>query len=276
MALLIALWLVVLLSLLAATHSRTAHSEIRLASQHTAAAEGRALAEAGIHRAILDLLSPDADRHWSVNGTPRAFRLGGRPVLVSIRDATGLVDLNAGSGELIGALVATAGVEEDVRQAIVDAILDWRDADDLTRLSGAEDGDYAAIALPWEARDGAFASVEELRNVMGMNQAVYDAIARYATVYSGRGGVALEFAPARLIGVLTGRELPGSGEEDAADGDRPVLSSNAFYHVIARAGVAAVASVSVEAVVEISSGADVPFVVHHWRESVIDPSNVES
>jgi general secretion pathway protein K len=46
---------------------------------------------------------------------------------------------------------------------LVDAILDWRDEDDLHLVNGAEDPDYKAAGLPYGAKDGPFDSLEELQ-----------------------------------------------------------------------------------------------------------------
>ena len=62
MAMILVLWLVVLLSVLATGHARNAHSEVQLTSLHIDSAKARALAEAGAHRAILDLLMPSGMR----------------------------------------------------------------------------------------------------------------------------------------------------------------------------------------------------------------------
>ena len=58
--------------------------------------------------------------------------------------------------------------------ALVDAIVDFRDEDDLHCLQGAEDRDYADAGLPRGAKDAAFEAVEELQQVLGMTREIYD------------------------------------------------------------------------------------------------------
>ena len=78
---------------------------------------------------------------------------------MSIQDEDGKIDLNAAPDELLRGLFVSAGLDEDAGAALVDAIVDFRDEDDLTRLNGAEDRDYADAGLPYGAKDAPFEAV---------------------------------------------------------------------------------------------------------------------
>jgi general secretion pathway protein K len=58
--------------------------------------------------------------------------------------------------------------ESDDIAEIVDAILDWRDADDLKRVHGAEKEYYLGLAQPYSAKDGFLDAPEELLLVRGI------------------------------------------------------------------------------------------------------------
>ena len=264
MALVLVLWLVVLLSMLATGHTRNAHTETKLAAMHINRAEARAFAEAGVNAAILDLLRPSTKRQWRVDGTLLSFEFDGQPIAVSIRDATGLIDLNAASAGLLTKLIASADVDEAAQQRIVDAILDWRDADEFNHLYGAEDDDYRAAGLSWSARDGDFASVDELQYVMGMSRNVFDSVAPYLTVYAGTAGVNLEFAPPALITVLTGQEI----EVVEAGHDRANnQSDNATFHIQVKTAQRDHRYYSLEVVVQLLADSQIPFAILYWREA---------
>ena len=64
--------------------------------------------------------------------------------------------------------VACGMNEGDDRDAIVDAILDWRDSDDLPRELGAEEDSYQDFDPPRHVRNADFETVEELLLVDGM------------------------------------------------------------------------------------------------------------
>ena len=216
-----------------------------LASRQLAFAKARALAEAAAQHAIIELLAPNRVQAWPINGTIITINIDGHDIGVAVRDATGLVDLNAASADLLAAAFAATGGDEGWRQEIVDAILDWRDGDKLRHLNGAEDDDYLAAGHDWTARDGAFASIDELRYVLGMRQEVFDKLAPFLTVYSGRSAVNLEYAPPFLIAALTGEYLDPvappapSGAETAQMPTRIGGARNGTYHVYVNAPGAA-------------------------------------
>ena len=271
MALIIVLWLVVLLSVMAAGHARNAHTDTMLASRQLQFAKARALAEAGVQHAIIELLAHKRTYEWPVNGTVNTVSIIWHDVGIAIRNATGLVDLNGATADLLASLLAATVTEEERQQEIVDAILDWRDKDNLRHLNGAEDNDYLATGLVWTARDGAFATIDELKNVLGMRQDIFDRLAPFITVHSGHSGVNLEYAPPFLISALTGEyiepaETGLSGVGQNGGGTATGGARNGTYHVYVNAPGAAGVAATVEVVVEISSTSDQPYTILDWRE----------
>jgi general secretion pathway protein K len=264
MALIVVLWLVVLLSVMAAGHSRNVHTDTTLAARQVQSAKARALAEAGINHVILEMLAVNTDRKLLTDGSLFRVRIGEDDVTIAIRDASGFVDLNAANAELLDAALKACSVGETARRDLVDAILDWRDKDDLTRLHGVEDDDYIAAGVAWSSRDGAFESIDELKYLPGMSQARYDCLAPYVTVYSGRRGLDMEYAPPAMITALTGEEVP-TAEPDDVDGNASG-PRNGTYHIYASASGSASTIAAIEAVVRISRTSKSPFTIVDWRE----------
>ena len=60
-ALVVVLWLLVLMTVIAASHARIIRTETRLASNQVENSKARSLAEAGVHHAILELLVRDEE-----------------------------------------------------------------------------------------------------------------------------------------------------------------------------------------------------------------------
>ena len=262
MALIVVLWLVVLLSIMAAGHSKNVHTDTTLAARQVQSAKARALAEAGINHVILEMLAADSDRKLPVDGSLFNVRVGDDDVTIAIRDATGFIDLNAAKPELLEAALEACGVGETARRDLVDAILDWRDRDDLRRLHGFEDDDYMAAGVAWTPRDGAFEAVDELKYLPGMSQARYDCLAPFVTVHSGRGGLNMEYAPPALITALTGEEVPAAEADDGSAGG----PRNGTFHIYASASGSAATVAAIEAVVRISRASKTPFTIVDWRE----------
>ena len=264
MALIVVLWLVVLLSIMAAGHSKNVHTDTTLAARQVQSAKARALAEAGINHVILEMLAADSDRKLPVDGSLFTVRIGEDDVTIAIRDATGFIDLNAAKPELLDAALKACGVIDTARRDLVDAILDWRDKDDLTRLHGVEDDDYLAAGVAWTSRDGAFEAVDELKYLPGMSQALYDRLSPFLTVHSGRGGLNMEYAPPALITALTGEEVPAAETEN--DDGKSNVARNGTFHIYASASGSASTVAAIEAVVRISRASKSPFTIVDWRE----------
>lgn len=263
MALVVVLWLVVLLSVMAAGHIRNTHTETMLASRQVDFARSRAFAEAGINHIVLELLADTRERQRPVDGSIFKLDIRGQEVVVAIRDATGLVDLNAASADLLGATLRACGADQHIASELVDAILDWRDGDNLAHLNGVEDPDYRAAGVAWTARDGSFESIDELRYVLGMRQDLFDRLAPLVTVYSGRGGIDLDYAPPLLVAALGGE---GSVSMTSGTPQKGTGARNGTYHIYAGVTGRAGAVAAIEAVVSISGASENPFTVLDWRE----------
>ena len=146
---------------------------------------------------------------WRTDGTVYVWPFGGGRVWVSIQDEDGKIDLNTAPDELLRGLFVSVGLDEDASAALVDAIVDFRDEDDLRRLNGAEDRDYADAGLPYGAKDAPFEAVEELQQVLGMTRQIYKRVAPALTVHSGRRGIDPRVAPRAAL-----LALPGIGPEE--------------------------------------------------------------
>ena len=260
-ALVVVLWLVVLMTVIGASHARNMRIETSLAFNHVGTARARALAEAGINRAIMELFVSDTTTRWPLDGTARQIQLDSGSVNIAIRDASGLLDLNKADAVQLEAVLKAAGAEEALSQELADAILDWRDKDQLRRLHGAEDSDYRHAGLAWGARDGLFASVDELRYVLGMTHELFERLAPYLTVHSARSDVNLKYAPAWLFSVLTNTEREPT-ETPLVDDTQPAGP----FHITAWATSNRGARASVEAVLRIAGTGEDPYTILSWHE----------
>src|SRR5579862_7890013 len=136
-ALVAVLWVVMLLAVVAASVVTETHSEYRATRNVTSVAVAEAIADAAIYRAAADLLQAPTQRRWPSDGTPGRFAFEGRTVTLSIQDELGRIDLNYAPDELLAGLFRSVGLKAEQSDALVDAIGDWRDEDDLHRLHGA-------------------------------------------------------------------------------------------------------------------------------------------
>jgi general secretion pathway protein K len=115
-----------------------------------------------------------------------------------VQDPGSRVNLNRAGSEMLGAVLG--------RPELAAALLDWRDADDQPRATGAERDWYEATgATP--PRNGPLAAVEELALIRGFDDSVLARLEPLVTV-EGDGHVNLNTAPAAVLG-----SLPGFGAE---------------------------------------------------------------
>lgn len=212
LALLTVLWMLVMLSAVTIGLGVTARTETRLARNQVDAARAHQLAEAGVQRMILALLDsresvslrPDASR-------PIELRLAGGVAQVTVQDECGKIDLNTGWGELIRGAVQAVGASGREADAITDAILDWRDPDDQRRTHGAERRDYEREGKVGP-RNGPFATVEELRQVMGVTPELYRRLEPLLTVACLQAGI-----DPRTASLAALRSIPGIRDREVEE-----------------------------------------------------------
>jgi general secretion pathway protein K len=242
-ALVIVLWLLLLLSIMAAAHARNAHIETRLATRSVAAAEARQIADAAIELAIRDLLADSDEAALPRNGTSVSMEVLGQHVRLSLRPAAGLLDLNSAGEDTLRAVFAWGGATRERAIALAAAVLDWRDRDDAMHLAGAEADAYIEAGSPWTPRNDKFLATDELRYVLGMDNPLFRRVAPLLTVYSGRSGIDYSSAPTDLLSAL--------GAENRDPRAATSRSGTDVFHITAsingRAGVVVATEVVVAA-----------------------------
>ena len=161
-----------------------------------------AVAESGLAVAELMLMNPDQRQRWRTDGSIYQIDYAASKVRVQLRSETGKVDINSADQRLLQALMVQAPVEAKLQTSLVNAILDWRDADDLVRIEGAEKEEYKDAGLSYRPGNRPFQSVEELQLVLGMNEQVFNWLESLVTVHSGLPKVDLTQAAKEVLLVL--------------------------------------------------------------------------
>jgi general secretion pathway protein K len=262
-ALVMVLWLLVLLSVIAASHARNIRTETRLATNQVEAARARALAEAGASHAILELLVRDDSVRWLTDGTLYPLAFHGGTVAVAIRDTRGLIDLNTVDALLLDKVLTALGVDQPQRDKLIGATLDWRDHDSLKHDNGAEDDDYRLAGMQWGVRDGAFSSIEEYRYVMGMTNQIFEQLAPYLCVQSNHRGVSPEYAPPWLREVLGGTEdVPGRNPPVIVRGRN---AGSPTYKISLWATTERGSTASLDVVIKLNPAAPQGYTILSWR-----------
>ena len=208
-ALIIVLWVITLLSLIAASFVVVMRSDVRLVTNSMGRAKAEAAANAGVQRAMFELFKPiNTPERWAADGVSRDWNYQDAAVTITMNDEAGKIDINTASEPLLRGLLQSQGMTPDDAVAMVDAMADWRDTDSLKRLHGAEEAEYVAAGLKYKPANAPFQATEELKLVLGMTPPLYDRIAPLITIYSRQPGVYSQIASRAVL-----RAIPNVTEE---------------------------------------------------------------
>ena len=203
-ALLLVIWVLALVAILIGGFVLIARTE-QLESRHLEdGARARYAAEAGLSRAVYELMRPALETRWVADGRPYELEFDGAKVEVRVHDEGGKIDVNAADDKTLLAVFALAGVEQDRAERLVDAIMDWRDPDDLTHPKGAEKADYEAAGLTYGPANMPFATIGEFQQVLGMDYELFHKLRPFITVYSRSARPNFGLAQALLLQLVPG------------------------------------------------------------------------
>lgn len=183
-ALVSVVWVVALLSLIVLALVRGSRTEVLSTRIALERVQVEALAEAGVNRAILGLLELMDEERWKPDGVAHKWEYSNSQIAISVTDESGKIDINTAPVELLTSLFLAAGQDERTAQTLGDSIADWRDEDRLVRVNGAEERQYRRAGRGYRPRNGAFQSVGELRDVLGMTDELFACISPHLTVFS--------------------------------------------------------------------------------------------
>lgn len=195
-ALIMVLWVIAILSVVVLEFSFGMRTELKMTMQFRDELQLYEMAEGGLHRAIVELIYlrdpriqqkrkslkaeevPADQREWATDGRVYLLSLSGGRVEVRITGEDGKININMVSESLLRRIIRNMGLEGDVRDIVVDSILDWRDPDDFYRLNGAEHDYYRGLPEPYDCKNGPFDSLEELLLVRGVTAEIFHGVKR--------------------------------------------------------------------------------------------------
>lgn len=214
-AMVLVLWLVALLTIIAASFSTHSKIESRLAGNVKDTLQAKLLAQSGFNRAIMELMVNDPQNRWNFNGQvyPLETELG--ELKIAIRNVSGLLDLNRASADQLSKLFVIVTDDQQQREALVDRLNDWRDGDDLRRVNGAEDKDYRAAGYPYTTAGEDLKTIEELAYVMGFDAARVNKLRPYVTLNADNATIDYRYASKQLTALMKSTDQLSSELNDA-------------------------------------------------------------
>lgn len=183
------MWIFMVLSVLSAEFSRSMRDDATATQNLAEEVQARGVALAGLNQALyrtLNALQRKIDTEdtekvgtsaepdiWPADGSWHEEAYWAGRYAVRLIDEGGKISLNRADEALLRKVFETLGLDSDAQEEVVDAIIDWRDPDDLRRLHGAEDEYYQKLPEPYRAKNGDFDSVDELLLVRGITRELF-------------------------------------------------------------------------------------------------------
>ena len=222
-ALLIVLWGMAILMVTVFSFSVMTKAETHSTLAFKEGIENKFIAEAGIERGIMEIIFRNINQNqtmtlvgkelWKLDGTAHTVDMGTRSCVIRVIDESGKISLNRltdTSGIVLKNLLINQGVSPENADLIVDSILDWKDADDLHRLHGAESDYYMSFPNPYRAGNTDFETLETLILVKGVTPEILfgtdkkKGIIHFLTLYSTASRINVNAAPKEILAALPG------------------------------------------------------------------------
>jgi competence ComEA-like helix-hairpin-helix protein len=172
-ALLTAIWIMVVLLILVGGIAAMTHSEAEVARNFGDLTRARWAARSGVRRAEVEVgqvaalpytaLADDQRLLTSPEGTGTPDEM---TYQATVEDEAGKLNLNTATPEDLAVFFPPG---------VADTIVDWRDADSVPRAQGAEDDYYATLMPPYYCKNAPFTTVEELLLVRGVTREMLSA-----------------------------------------------------------------------------------------------------
>jgi general secretion pathway protein K len=201
-ALVLVLWVLLLLTIITGSFSLMARMDRLEANTLLSGTQARFSAEAAINLAVLALRDPQDETRMLADGRIYQQEIDGILIEVSAIDERGKLDINATEELGLANLFTGHGMDLTDAEFLAAAVLDWRDADELERVNGAEQDAYYAAGLAVGPANRAFMMTEELLQVIGMPYELYRKLEPGITVFSRLGEPDPAFAPVEALMAL--------------------------------------------------------------------------
>ena len=289
--LIVVLWAAVLLALLAAGFAASVRAHVHATAGALELARAEAFADGGVNLALMDLVTARQNPKFASR-----FPAGGQPVgctsasgtmmIVRIEDEAGKVNINLADERLLATFFAGLGASSDQAAQYTDRVLDFRDGNNGTRPQGTERAGYVSGGSNISPKNGAFDTVDELSQVLGLAPELTARAKPFATVHSGLTGIDGSVASSGLVAIFDAASLQsaagGLTSSAAAFGDARLparfstRSNQRAYTIHALARMASGVQYVTQAIVEFPVRSEQGYVLRQWRRgSVGDADRLE-
>ena len=272
----LALWGIALIFILIAPVALATRGEVQIARNALAESRARLAAEAGTQLGLLRLLRRHDAGATAFDGRPDVWTQGSARVAIAITDEAGKIDLNVAPLELLIGLFTAVGEPREAAELIACNVLDRR-------------GDYGAGCPQPDVGHAArrFTTTEELAEVAGVSDQLYQRVVPYVTIATGASAVDPRVAARPVLLAIPGateglvdafldsRRMwsdPGASDAAAFAAATPyvMISVNRDFTIAATARTSEGAQYRAELQVRLTGRAAQPYQVIAWRTPPAD------
>ena len=182
-ALIIVLWTLVLIAFIVAHVTANGRTEVRIAGNMVAEATAEAADDGAIVAAIFNLLDPNPDQRWPLDGSLHELTIGGSRVLVQLRDESERINPNSAAPQLLEALLRLTGSDAESARRLAASISEWVGSDPAGRQQEAQLAEYRAAGLDYGPPNAPLETIDELGRVLGMTSGVLAAVRPHLTLF---------------------------------------------------------------------------------------------
>jgi len=190
-ALVMVLWVMAILSVVVLEFSFAMRTEVNITQNYKEELQLYGMAQGGVHRAIAELIYkhdpkvqqlrktltieeiPPDKKEWVTDGRSYFLPFGQGACEIKVMSEAGKVNINLVSESMLRKIITLLGLEGEMRDIVVDSILDWKDPDDFYRVNGAENSYYQSLKESYYCKNAYFDSIEELLLVRGVSPALF-------------------------------------------------------------------------------------------------------
>lgn len=264
-ALLLVIWVVALLSLLAAIALQITTTTAHIAEAGLVRARLQAASEGAISLALLEMIDPDSNARWPVDGTARTLEVGGQQVTVSAIDEAGKVDVNQAPDDLLKAVFISTGAATDDARKWVDSLNKKRGVSASGSQTATSDSNEGGRQIQ---------TVEAVAGVAGISPQAFCCIRPTLTVYTGLHDVDRRYASEAVRRALA-KPVADVGYTELSNQAPDIAAGESFagrvFSIEATAS-AGQAAFSRHVVLRITGDSGRPYLVAWWGEDFSEPS----
>ncbi|MEZ6000428.1 general secretion pathway protein GspK [Hyphomonas sp.] len=196
------IWTIAIASAITLVALSVSSAYVQAVSVRNQAVKLSAAADAGLFMAIDELLQRDSINPAPHDGTPKPAVFDDIPLIISVQDTAGLVDMNAARPALLAALFEGLGASSQEASQLADEIIDWRDPDRRPTGTGGEAQAYSAAGLSYGPKNNQFVSLNELGQIIHFPAPWITRLDSVATIHSGLTGIDPTKASPELLELL--------------------------------------------------------------------------